>query len=192
VNRFPSWRLSPAMVVALIALFVALGGSGYAAAHLNKSPTAAAKRKPKPPAHADAAQDTALIKKQASKLRGPQGPTGPQGLTGPPGPTGPAGSALGFARVAPNGTLDTTHSSSNITASMVTRTSGSFCFKGMPFTPKVAVGSVDLDYASGFVVQVNLLDPTNTCGPGAQVQAQIYNQDGGLNTTGGGLYIALY
>ncbi len=56
--RLPVRRPSPAMVVAFIALFVALAGTGYAA-------TATTAKKPK---HADAKKDTALIKKLAPKL----------------------------------------------------------------------------------------------------------------------------
>lgn len=65
---------SPAMVVALIALFVALGGTGYAATQLSQSHgTAAAK------------------KKKAKRVRGPTGATGATGTTGLTGATGPIG-----------------------------------------------------------------------------------------------------
>lgn len=62
---------SPAMVVAFIALFVALGGTGYAATQLvSKEATASKKAKAK---------------------RGPRGPRGKRGPAGPAGPIGPAG-----------------------------------------------------------------------------------------------------
>jgi hypothetical protein len=61
---------SPAMIVAFIALFVALGGTGYAAVHLSSSGH-----------HAVA----------SSGKRGPQGKMGPQGQSGPQGPAGPQG-----------------------------------------------------------------------------------------------------
>jgi hypothetical protein len=55
---------SPAMVVAIIALFVSLGGTGYAASQLSTSPTAGvakkAKKKPKPPPP-DASADKTLF-----------------------------------------------------------------------------------------------------------------------------------
>ncbi|MGB2874800.1 MAG: hypothetical protein WBB76_04910 [Gaiellaceae bacterium] len=78
--------------MALIALFIALGGSGYAATHFNNSPAATLKKRPpKPSTHADAAADTALIKKQASKLRGPKGAKGDTGPKGDPGAKGDKG-----------------------------------------------------------------------------------------------------
>jgi hypothetical protein len=67
------------MVVALIALFVALGGTGYAAAQLSQNGGAAAAKK---------------SKKKGKGNVGPRGPIGPRGLTGPTGLTG-AGGAQG-------------------------------------------------------------------------------------------------
>ena len=70
LRRLPS----PAMGVALLALFVALGGTGYAATTiLHRSSASAAKK--------------------AKVLRGPRGPRGPRGLAGKTGPVGPMGAA---------------------------------------------------------------------------------------------------
>ena len=66
-------RVSPAMVVAMLALLVALGGVSTAA-QIQGSPQASeAKKKPK-------------------VLRGPRGPRGLRGVAGPAGPRGAAGS----------------------------------------------------------------------------------------------------
>jgi hypothetical protein len=90
---------SPALVVAGLALFVSLGGTGYAASRLQSSATTAASRHRAAP----------LTSKQVEKLiaayvrhhhigavgaTGSQGATGPQGsagATGAPGGTGPQG-----------------------------------------------------------------------------------------------------
>lgn len=63
---------SPALMIAIAALFVALGGSGYAANHVGGGQ------------HAAAAQKTKVI-------RGPRGPRGLRGLPGSRGPQGPRG-----------------------------------------------------------------------------------------------------
>ncbi len=63
---------SPALVIACVALFVALGGTGYAATHLPSGTS------------------TATPSKSKSK-RGPRGVRGPQGLQGIPGTTGTTG-----------------------------------------------------------------------------------------------------
>jgi hypothetical protein len=67
-------RVSPAMVVAMLALLVALGGVSTAAQIQSKPEASAAKKKPK-------------------VLRGPRGKRGPRGLRGPIGPVGPQGPA---------------------------------------------------------------------------------------------------
>lgn len=71
MTKFARRLPSPAMVVALTALFVAMGGTGYAASQLSQSDRAqAAKPKPKskPKPTPDTAADTALIKRLAPRL----------------------------------------------------------------------------------------------------------------------------
>ncbi len=69
---------SPALVISIIALVVALGGTGYAASQQPGVGVQVARKK----------------KAKPKVLRGPQGergPTGPTGATGPTGQTGAAG-----------------------------------------------------------------------------------------------------
>lgn len=68
---------SPAMIVACVALFLALGGTGYAAGHLT----------------AGGGKERASKSKDQAKRgpRGKRGLRGPQGLPGQVGPVGPAG-----------------------------------------------------------------------------------------------------
>src|SRR5437763_695665 len=98
--RIRSYRVSGAMVVALVALFISLGGLGYARqivhlidGHQIKKGSIEADR---------------LSKKARSALRGQTGPRGRQGVQGgrgdqgPKGTTGgpgPAGTAVAYARV---------------------------------------------------------------------------------------------
>ena len=94
----PKHRPSPAMIVALLALFVALGGSSYAATQLNghDGVNATASRKHK----AKHKKRSVLVHCAATTVtcRGTPGAQGLQGLQGPqgnPGPaTGPAGGDL--------------------------------------------------------------------------------------------------
>jgi hypothetical protein len=72
---------SPALVIALVALFVALGGTGYAASQVGDDHATAATKKAK------AKQG----KRGPRGFRGPQGPRGLQGLTGAQGPQGAQG-----------------------------------------------------------------------------------------------------
>lgn len=64
---------SPAMVVACLALFVAMGGTGYAASQLAEG------------------QGQATASKKAKAKQGPRGPKGPKGAKGAKGATGAKG-----------------------------------------------------------------------------------------------------
>lgn len=89
-------RLSPALVVASIALLVSLGGVGYAATRLPRNSVGAAQLR-------NNAVSSAKVKNHSLKsadlargtvrqgARGATGPTGPRGATGPQGATGPRG-----------------------------------------------------------------------------------------------------
>jgi hypothetical protein len=81
---------------------------------------------------------------------GAAGPAGPVGATGPAGPAGGAGSAVGYASINADGSLDTAHSSPNITAAMVTNASTSAsCFHNLPFTVNNAVATARYDGGPG-------------------------------------------
>ena len=94
---------SPAMVVALIALFVALGGSTYAAVILPtnsvgtkqlKNGAVTASKIGKDAVTSTNVKDGSLLATdfRAGQLpAGQQGPQGPQGIQGPQGPQGPQG-----------------------------------------------------------------------------------------------------
>jgi len=88
-------RPSPALVVALVALFVALGGVSYAATALPRNSVgplqirANAVSSAKVQNHSLRAADF-----KADQLpKGARGPAGPAGAAGPAGPAGPAGAA---------------------------------------------------------------------------------------------------
>jgi hypothetical protein len=94
-------RPSPGLVVGLIALFVALGGTGYAAVVL-PAHSVGTKQLKRDAVTSSKVKNFSLLRrdfKRGQLPRGPQGRAGPRGATGPPGPqgaTGPAGpSALG-------------------------------------------------------------------------------------------------
>jgi hypothetical protein len=76
------------MIIAFIALFIALGGSGYAATRI----VTAAKHKKAPSQQSLIKAAVAkYISGHLSQLKGAPGATGPTGPTGPPGAAGAAG-----------------------------------------------------------------------------------------------------
>jgi hypothetical protein len=142
MRRLVRHRPSPAMVVALIALFVTLGGVGYAAVTLPRNSVGAAQLKKGAVTPPKVAKKTiALFRGQrgprgAAGDRGPQGaqgpqgpvgaqgpsgaagPAGPSGSAGPAGPTGPAGAPATtlFAAVFADGALEPTQASGVVSA----------------------------------------------------------------------------
>jgi Collagen triple helix repeat (20 copies) len=175
---------SPAMVVALIALFVALGGTGYAATTLTDNGNSAA----------------ATAKRHRRSLRGPrgfrgktgpqgpvgpQGPQGPQGTQGPQGPQGaqgPAGTAKAYAEVSGDGTLVRGHAF-NIANANVTHTgTGTYCFdlSGIGITTDNAAPIATLDWSYGPTFlgdQIFVVANSNANGcPAGQIGVRTYDR----------------
>jgi hypothetical protein len=145
-GRIRSYRVSGAMVVALVALFVSLGGLGYAKQIVHLIDGSQIKK--------GTIEADRLTKKARSTLRGqtgprgpgggPRGPRGDQGPPGPRGAPGPAGSVVAYARVImASGTVRLTESR-NISQSQVSLSPGNpgvVCFHNLGFTVKSMVAS---------------------------------------------------
>ena len=134
---------SAALVVSLVALFVALGGTTYAATTLPKNSVGTAQLRD------GAVTKTKLSAKTVTALRGNRGPRGvpgPQGSsgsTGAPGPPGANGSAVAYAHILPDGTLDSGRSK-NVSAEEY-QGGGEFCLHvTVPVTN--AVATVDAEF----------------------------------------------
>jgi len=85
VKRFVRRRPSPATVISLIALFVALGGTSYAAFGIPRNSVGSQQ------VINGSLQTADLSSKAIGKLRGRRGPAGALGAAGPKGDTGPSG-----------------------------------------------------------------------------------------------------
>lgn len=184
------------MVISLVALFVALSGTGYAAAtkllpknsvgtkqvingslgtvDLSKKARAALKGNRGPAGAAGAPGAAGPV--GATGPAGPAGAAGAAGAVGATGPAGPAGSALGYAHVNSDGTVDTANSK-NVTSANISHVSGAnYCFKNLPFTPHSVVATL------GFGVTLNddiYAAIVASCGgAAAQAGVAIYNNTG--------------
>src|SRR5215469_18337672 len=139
----------PAMVISLLALLVALGGTTYAATSLPKGSVGTAQLKN------GAVTKTKINKKTIPALKGQRGPTGPPGATGatgaagatgPLGPkgdtgaTGAAGTARAYALVGADGSIPTGRSHNVVS---VTRSAtGVYCVELDPSVPAGSTGVV--------------------------------------------------
>ena len=105
-------RISPSLVIALVALFVALGGTGYAALTVtsknvkdNSLTGKDVKDRSLKAADFGAGQLPAGAQGPAGQA-GPQGPAGPAGPQGPAGPAGPSGASnIRWALLKADGTI---------------------------------------------------------------------------------------
>jgi hypothetical protein len=93
----PTHRPSAATTISVIALFVALGGTGYAAVTLPRNSVGSAQVIDSSLKKRDLADKTISALKGVSGTPGAAGPTGPSGATGPP-------AAALWAVIAANGT----------------------------------------------------------------------------------------
>lgn len=162
-------RISPSLAISCLALFVSLGGTGYAVSRLpaNSVGTAQLKRNAvtgtKVKNHSLRAADFAAGQIPAGR-RGPQGPqgdagpAGQQGVKGDPGATGAtgapgakgdtgntgaAGSAVAYASVAANGTVDTARSKGVVSVNRASGFAHFYCFD-LATTPVNATATLDI------------------------------------------------
>src|SRR5690348_3702601 len=94
------WRPSPAMVVALIALFVAITGVGYAVSKIPKNSVKSKQIKDGEVKSVDVADDGLTgtdIDEATLNVQGAPGPKGATGAQGAQGDQGPAGLSNGAA-----------------------------------------------------------------------------------------------
>ncbi len=153
-KKLGSYRPSGAMSVALLALFFALGGPGYARqvihlldGHQIKKGSIEADRLSK---KAQAALRSRTGPRGSTGKQGPRGYSGstgaqgPRGDSGSPGAPGPAGSAVAYARVSMSSGSVTLTESKNISQSQVSAAAsnpGVICFHDLGFAVKSMVAS---------------------------------------------------
>jgi hypothetical protein len=148
-------RLSFANVISCIALFVALGGAGYAATQLPKNSVGAKQIKPNAVTSSkvkNGSLGTADFKSsELSKLQGPAGPAGPQGPTGAQGEPGP------LLQTLPSGkTLTGAYGAASTRSNIVS-----------PYVPGVEVSyPIPLSFSPKFEIVKFGQPPTATC-PGS-------------------------
>lgn len=188
---------SPALVIACLALFVALGGTGYAASgglagngNGNGSATVARAHRPLRGPRGPRGP------RGFRGATGPQGPAGPQGATGPQGPQGPsggqgpAGSARAYAEVSSAGAVVAGHALNVTSANVTSPATGTYCFdlSGVGITTSNAVPVVSLDWsdaatAATDIVQVVANAAFNVC-PSGQVGVRAFDNTGAAKNLG--------
>ena len=168
---------SPALVISMIALFVALGGTGYAAVKIARNSVTSIHVK-----------DRALLAKDfrlgqlPRGARGPVGPVGPAGpagpagaagAAGPAGPAGPSGAAKAYARVLAGGDVDDPRARGINDAGVSKPATGVYCID-------VEGGAINaiatIDAAGNGQVTTSVL--LSTCPSGKEVEVKTYDSAG--------------
>ena len=130
-------KITPSLVISVLALFVALGGTSYAISKLPKN-SVGTKQIKNNAVVSSKVKDKSLVAKDfkpgqiPAGKQGPTGTTGTTGTTGVTGDTGPAGSALAYAYVEGQASPPDVvpEKSKGITTAMVSSPStGVYCFE---------------------------------------------------------------
>jgi hypothetical protein len=156
-----------ANITALLALVVATAGTSYAAVTLPKN-SVGSKQLQKNSVVSKKVKDGSL---QATDFAAGQLPKGEQG---PAGAKGADGTALAYAYISADGTLNASRSKgitqANVLHNVGSPGTGRYCISGLPFTPKHAVATLDAQSgtALGPIVAVGFGD-FNTCPIGTQI-----------------------
>jgi Collagen triple helix repeat (20 copies) len=121
---------------------------------------------------------------------GAQGPQGDPGSAGTNGAPGADGSALGFAHVGQNGTLDEANSANLVPANVASSpVAGVYCFTGLTFTPRNVIAMIT---ASGSAISakgsLEAIEPSNVCPAGTTVWIETITALGG--PTPNGFYVS--
>jgi len=165
------FRPSPALVVSMIALFVALSGTSYAAVKIARNSVTSIHVK-----------DRTLLAKdfRAGQLRrgpvGPVGPAGPAGPAGAAGPTGPAGAAKAYARVLAGGDVDDPRARGISDAAVSKPSTGVYCIDVEGGALNV-IASIDISSSAGVVESGTLL---SSCPSGKEVEVHTRDLSGTL------------
>jgi hypothetical protein len=149
-------RPSASLVISVVALFVALGGTGYAAVTITgknvKDSSLTTKDIKDNSLTSSDVRDRSLRLRDfrsgelSAAQRGPAGPAGRAGPTGAAGAAGAAGSAIAFARVAASGDVDASVSKA-ITVVASPAGDGLYCLNDTSGTPKSIALTIDISGA---------------------------------------------
>ena len=149
-------HVTSAHIIAMLALFVAMGGTGYAALKLPKN-SVGSKQIKKNAVTSTKVKNGSLKKGDFAAGQvpaGPAGPAGKNGTNGTNGTNGAPGEAVAYARIDATGNLiGGPGQAKGITQTMIQHTAGAsaaevagtgvYCIGGLDFTPTSAVVATD-------------------------------------------------
>lgn len=168
---------SPSMIVALIALCVALGGSAYAASQINgkniKNGTITGKK-----LHSRTITSRQIARSTVRALKNRRGLRGPRGYKGPKGDKGADGTAVAYARLAADGTIDTTRVKGITQANISHPSAGIYCVS-LSFAARNVLATLEPTATGNELVYASIPAPTPSLGcPAGAVTVQVRHSGG--------------
>jgi len=130
------------MVIGCIALGIALGGTSVAAIQALPANSVGTKQLKKNAVISVKVKDHSLLAKDFKAGQIPAGPKGDKGDKGDPGQAGAPGTALYYAHINSDGTVDAANSKGIAAGSVTNPSTGLYCISGLSPAPKNAVASV--------------------------------------------------
>jgi len=186
-------------IVAWIALFIALTGTSMAASHYLITSTAQIKPsvlKQLRVAPVSTGPTGAAGAPGTPGREGAAGPSGPRGEAGPSGEAGPKGepgSALAYAHVSKDGTIDAANSKNveNVKVEIAKNGIGGpepgvYCISGLSFKPRNVIGTIDAKELTPRFISATLgkTEFSAHCTPEAQVTVETWTAIPGRNGRG--------
>jgi hypothetical protein len=169
-NKIKWRRPSPAMIIALLALFVAFGGTVYAGTKISGKTI----RKNSEPGNR-IKKDTVTGKQVKESTLG----VVPLATSATSATSASSANPIAFAQVSATGAVNAANSKGVVQANVTNNGTGIKCFSGLSFTPKGGVATVDYNQSSDGEVAQFGLGVSGGCAPGTQ--AFVYTEDTGSN-----------
>lgn len=187
-------RPSASMIIALLALFVALGGTVYAASSINGKSV----KKNSLPGNRIKQKTVTGNRLKTNTVTGKQINEATLGKVPAAATADTATSALtanpaGYAHVLPNGTVDAGDSFNIANANVTHPAEGVYCLTGLAFKPHVALAEVDSFDGPGVTETSALTSNFIACPPSTNAEIVTYNPATiEFTDYGGGFYVVLY
>jgi len=183
-NKIKWRRPSPAMIMALIALFVAFGGTVYAGTKISGKTI----RKNSEPGNR-IKKDTVTGKQVKESTLGAV-PLATSATSANSATSASSANPIAFAQVSATGAVNAANSKGVVQANVTNNPTGIKCFSGLSFTPKGGVATVDYKASDDGEIAQFGLGTTGGCPTGTQ--AFVYTDDHAVGAEDNGFFVLFY
>lgn len=195
-----SWHIprpSPAMLVAVLALFVALGGTVYAASSINgktiKKNSLPGNRIKKKSATGDRLKNDTITGTQVNESTLGKVPTAALADKATTAETALSANPPAYAHILPNGNVDSGDALNISNANVIHPEEGVYCLSGLSVKPHVVLAEVDSGDGPGVTEASVLMSNFIACPPSATAEIVTYDPSTvEFRDYGGGLYVVVF